>query len=319
MGKPRIIINPTPLIRKQAGQMRKLIGLWNGRKDKAAPLPILDGKPSFLASNKGLTQTHVTRRQIVLNRHFTEIISDVLANNLKRELRDMGTSITSIETKAWNKGVRIFYTTSKPFNLDLHNNLNSLITLLRAAISERRLIGRVPIINFVYDETALFERQLDQALANIKLDPEQETKTLVKSSSDKLTSTPKGLADQEPVVIGRNFSAPCDMSNTILGLDYPKFYDRVAAKLERGRGESSRIISHSALAGQVFPFIKPDNGITDEDNPMTRIIKMNQFIVSQKKKSTHLARLKRKQELLARDAFKWDYPEEEFEREENIV
>lgn len=317
MGQKRLILRPTSFLRKQAGQMRKLIGLWDNSKEKSIPSPIIDGKPDFLAKTRGLNQTYVTRRQIVLNRHFTEIISDILANNLKRNLDEVGATITSIETKAWNKGVRVFYSTERPFDVDIHRNLNSLITKLRAAIAERQLIGKTPMINFVYDETVRSEQELNNALSSINLPAEEKSKELVTAIRDKLGLHKLSNDSPKPQFSAKNFSAPQDMSNTILGFDYPKYYNQVAARLERGRAESARMPSNVTLASDAG-FLKPPVTYRDDVDPMERIMNMQKFVIRQKKKSEYLAKQRRKQELLSRNEYQWDLPEEENGTEDSL-
>lgn len=315
MGKPRIIILPTPMLRKQVGQMNKLFGLWensNKRKDdtytRINPPVVKDGTPAFLSQTKGLNTKYVTRRQIVLNRHFTEIISDVLALNLKKQLHDMDVTVTSIETKAWNKGVSVFYTTSRPFNDQLHTELKQLVHQLRIALTERRLIGRTPHVNFVFDRSKMLEKSLDESLERAKLHSEEETR-LVSQMATQLHIT-KNLGSPGTKLISKRYEAPSDMKNTLAGLDYPKLFDEVALKLERGRAETSRMIPNNSLFPAAIPIFRAPREDEDLEDPYTRITRMQKFIVSQKQKSEKLARIRRKKELLSRDSYKWTTADE---------
>lgn len=310
-----MILFPTSMLRKQAGQMHKLLGLWKKKVDQKEtnlnPMPkptMTQGQPDFLSNDKGLNTIFVTRRQIVMNRHFTEIISDVLANNLKKDLTELGVKITSIETKAWNKGVRVFYTVDK-FDQDVHDQLNSLITKLRSAVTERQLIGRTPLINFVYDKSVELIRDLDIILDQVKLDEPEKSSDLIKPTSGNLQARPNKVGG-EPKLIAKNFFAPRDMSNMTLGLDYASLYNEVASKLERGRAQSSRVNENvSLMSGK--PIFRAPIENTEEEDPTQRVLKMQKFIVSQKKKSDISAKVRRRNELLYRDSIKWDVPEEE--------
>lgn len=318
MGKKRMILFPTSILRKQAGQMRKLLGLWDkkpGQKEtNSNPLPeptMTQGLPDFLSNDKGLNTRFVTRRQIVLNRHFTEIISDVLANNLKKDLSDMGVQITSIETKAWNKGVRVFYTVDNLFNHDVHNQLNSLITKLTSAVTERQLIGRTPMINFVYDKSMELNRNLDNVLSQVKLNDPEESSDLVEPTSSDL-KVRQNKVSGESRFVNKDFFAPDDMSNMTLGLNYASLYNEVASKLERGRAQSSRVHENVSLMSGKPIFRAPIENI-DEEDPTLRVQKMQKFLISQKKKSDVSAKVRRRMELLHRDSIKWDAPEEQAE------
>lgn len=310
MGRGKIIILPTSTLRKKAGFMRKLLGQWDDNKKttKVNPMPnMTHGCPDFLRDDKGLDSKYVNRRQIVLNRHFTEVISDVLANNLRTNLSDIGVRVTSIETKAWNEGIRVYYARDKSFNQSIHVELNSLVAKLRSAVAERQLIGRTPHIHFVYDKTSEIYHSLDAALEKLEInEPKESTEPVRISSSGVQTSKTKYSGESK--FFSKTFSAPEDMGNTVLGLDYPMLYNEVATKLERGRAESSRMSENVTLMSQKPMFRAPFDNIEDSD-PIERVLKMQKFLISQRKKSDFAAKLRRRKELLQRDAIKWDVPE----------
>lgn len=322
MGRPRINIRPTPVIRKAAGQMRKLLGLWENSKREKAKTPLgnnanprpmaKEGNPQFLTASQGLQTGFITRRQIVLNRHFTEIISDVLANNLRGELSRLGINITSIETKAWNKGVDIFYSPGKPFDDTTHRDLNSLVGQLRFAITERGLIGRTPPLNFVYDEASELNRTIEEALKDVEIKKPPDETCLTQNKGKELWAN-KSLGFKDSTLVSNRFSAPVDMNNMTLGLDYPSLYNEVVAKLERSRGESSRMAPNISLLS-TRPLMRAPIEDCGED-PATRIARMQKFLVNQKKKKEYLAKVRRKQELLYREGVRWEWPDEEGETE----
>lgn len=301
------------MLRKQIGQMQKLLGVWSKGKNRDLADREMNlsnnkderklGIPDFLSQTRGVRTTYVNRRQIVLNRHFTEIISDVLATNFRQDLNALGIKITSIETKAWNKGVSVFYSLNTPYNDDTHKKLKDLVVHLRTALTQRQLTGRTPHVNFVYDKSILVERSLEDALSKINLN-ENEEKRVMLSESDQLYVS-KNLGSQEQKLISKRFIAPSDMNNNMLGLNYPLIYDEVAVKLSQGRGESSRIVTDSSLVSEAKPLFRGPKEDMNELDPRTRLLRMQKFIISQKQKSAHMSRLRRKQEILASDAMKW--------------
>lgn len=321
MGGGRIIIRPTPIIRKQLGQFKKLFNLYE--QSKAAtlrknPIPQTSGSPQFLKESHGIGQTHITRRQIVLNRHFTEIISDVLANDMRKQLIDIGVSITSIETRAWDRGIRIFYTTKNQFEKNLHDDLNKISPKLRASISERQLIGIIPRIDFVYDDLAELDKKIDKVLEQAKngLNEEPSVDVTTRTGSFELNRPNyEKTKNEEAEPESRKFTSPRDMSNMMLGLNYEGLYNDVIQKQLRGRGKSSRILSTESLATKEPIFNLPRNDPEEEEDPTTRIMRMQKFLVSQRKKSEVLSKVRRRKELLYRDQIKWDLPEEECDDE----
>lgn len=267
-----------------------------------------EGVPNFLAQRRGLNTKFVTRRQVVMNRHFTEIISDVLSNSMKNDFSDLGITITSIETKAWNKGVDVFYYVDDGFAQDKHQQLKALIQHLSASVTERRLIGRTPVINFVLDRSIEVDKKLEDAMKKAESlqkvpTPNQLVKT-VKSS----LKTNRNYTETSSNLTPHMFSAPKDMTNSIFGLDYETLYNHAASQLERGRALSTRTRPSDNVILSAPPIIKGPPINTEEEDPIRRIVNMQKFLINQKKKTERLGRMRRLEEILARDANRWEYP-----------
>lgn len=319
MGKPRLLTRPTPMLRKQIGQMAKLLGVWKssrlkvdetGIETKSCVRPTMNtGRPSFLGKNDGLDSICTSRRQVVLNRHYTEIVSDVLSLELKKEFEKFNITITSIETGIGNKSLGIYYTTNQVFDPNLHDSLNSIVGLLTRAIAERDIIGRVPLISFVYDKVAEIDNNLNAALRSVDIKPPQEDKDLTISTTNTVSEVNSSTPEEQCFVSNR-FSAPVGMVNAMAGLDYPSLYDQVSSKLAHGRAKSSRMIPPTTLANQQPLLRVPMEPHGESADATHRVLQMQKFLLSQRKKSEYVAKLKRKQQLLFRDAYKWDVAEE---------
>lgn len=303
------------MVRKAAGQLHKMFGMWEtGQRSGAAerrnpPALSTEGKPTFITQTEGIDRRHLTRRQIVLNRHFTEILSDVLSLDYKSQLTKLGARITSIETKSWNKGVSIFYILDKSFDKNIHDQLNSLITQLRYAVAERRLLGYTPLIQFVYDEAAESQRELDDLLGRLDIKKPEKDLSIMEQQSNQVKAA-QNVASSTKMLEQRHFSAPMDMNNTLFGLDYPALYDEAASKLERGRGVSSRMPHVNSLFTSRPLFRETLHHEVDNEDPAIRIKKIQRFVVAQRKKNEHHARVRRKQEILAREQNMWEVPED---------
>lgn len=317
MGHSKIFLRPTPLARKQLGQMAKLFGLWDNSKlrdasiMKANPqITMREGAPDFLSQTKGLGAKFVTRRQVVLNRHFTEIVSDVLAINYGKKLNELDIRISSIETKAWNKGVRIFYSRDGPYDEVIHRELVSLEPAIRYEISQRRLIARAPKVNFVFDATLEFNRTLDESLERLEIKNNESKSLTVKNVNATELKITKNVGSLEEKLISKKFIAPPDMTNTILGLNYPEMYDEVTTNFIRGRGESSRMAANQnylANPKPLFREIRPETEV--EDDPVKRLLSMKRFMVNQKLKTQKMACERRKKEILEATKNKWVEPD----------
>lgn len=321
MGRPKIILRPTPSIRKQAGQLMKLFAIWPGASKSSVRVSsksndsVSEGVPRFLAQKKGIDTKFITRRQVVLNRHFTELVSDVMSNSIVKQLSSLGVTITSIETKAWNKGLDIFYYSDQGTSIELQKELNSLIVKLRKELTDQHLIGQTPNIRFVADKTIQASKLLDQALANSNVKPQNEELQVTKLEPNSIDISSKTQPKFNCDPKGIKFNAPKDMSNMTLGLDYSKMYDEVASKLEYGRAQSTRIRPSDAIAKSTPTLFNQFPNELSKDDPMQRIIKMQNFLISQRKRSDRIAKQRRLDELLARDAVKWDIPPPDLEEE----
>ena len=312
MGKPKIIIRPTPVLSKQIGQMRKLLGVYSKKKVQNLERRQLEepthaqkeGIPVFLSQTRGVRTSHVTRRQFMLNRHFTEIISDILATEFKHTIDELGINVTSIETKAWNKGVSVFYRTKEDSDYETRRKLRALVVHLRAAITERRLIGRTPHVSFVYDQSCLLDEKLDDAINKVNISEKEETSVLASNSNELYIA--KDLGSNEQTLISKRFVAPSDMDNTVFGLNYPLLYDEVALKLSRGRGDASRMTKNTNFLVSAKPLFRAPIEDLNELDPATRLLRMRKFIVSQKQKSVNLSRKQRLNEIISRfDTFRF--------------
>lgn len=321
MGK--FFIRPSSILDKQVGQLKKLFCLWDKNKGTrkqtilADPRPELkkdttqfEGIPNFLAQKKGLNTKFITRRQIVMNRHFTEIISDVLLNEMSEyKLSELGITITSIETKAWNKGVDIYYYKNNKNTDSEQIKLDDFICELRAAITERGLIGRTPNIRFVLDRSIESDSKMNAAFSNLEGLYKKENETqVVEISDNNLKASTLNTNRNKGKFVARSFHAPNDMTNTLLSIDYPKLYDQIAAKMERGRAISARTNPSGKVALNTPPLIRGPPPDQDAIDPLNRIINMQKFLINQRKKTERLGRERRLQQILARDANRWDVP-----------
>lgn len=334
MGHAKLITRPTPLAFKVHNKLNKMLGLLPVRKSEQRRrdleihnikpfrrIEYTNSEPKFLSQNHGQDGRVVTRRQVILNRHFTEILSDVLANDIDVQLSDIGIRITSIETKPWGAGVDIFYASKDPFKYPLHASLQkTLVTDLRAAVAERKLIGYVPPINFVYDNTVLADQILDKAFGDAPKSAERAPSELITLKQNEATELTQPSYTGKPDFFAKMFDAPADMTNNVYGLDYRRIYNIIAEKMPRGRGQSERMIPHQSVAAQ-GPFIhipKQKKQSDSSEDPEVRIREMRRFIVRQRKKIDFQAKLRRKEELLHRDSVKWDLPGDEAPDEEDL-
>lgn len=311
--------------------MANLLGKWDSRMkgvaphdfiSKRNPMPVIkDGIPIFLQETHKIDQRAVSRREVVLNRHFTEILSDVLSNTLKNEFTSMNVQISSIETRAWMKGVRVFYYTNEPFDQHLHDQLRKLVPKLRLAISERNLTGKVPPVDFVYDLARMQEHAINEAIKRLPPIEEKEATDLVESKPHQLQEAKKSMKSSERAdVESKNFTAPDDMQNFMLGVDYATLYNEVITKFEKGRGKSARMNPQNFIANTTMLFKDPaENPDKEVEDPMLRYRKMQVFMMNQRKKADHFARIKRREELVASDSYKWELPDEPQEEDEEVL
>lgn len=325
MGRRKIMNLPTSMFQKSVNHIGKLFGMWDKKtktQSKTHIQPnIFTGVPVFIRGTESISTKHTSRRQIVLNRYLTEIISDVLANNdMNRQLSEMKISITGIEAKIWSKGVSIFFTSdSKKLDSEVEDSLVDIKTDIIKALALRKLVGRVPQVNFVWDRNAKFEEFLDSQIEKAKEKPPSfkitsdisilaQDKSLIESVSGDLGAN--DISDKK----FKGFTFPPDMTNTCYGLDYINLYNKVGVKFTHGRAESERKLgpNHTLTPPTLFSgggFIHPPKEDMISDNildPATRLKQMKKFVINQRKKSERLARESRKAQLLHHSNISWE-------------
>ncbi|XP_055641164.1 uncharacterized protein LOC129778328 [Toxorhynchites rutilus septentrionalis] len=221
--------------RKQGKVFHKLMDASRHRKivfDSDGPT--LQSTPSTSILVRGKESS---RRLAVLNKLFMEQITDLLTTGRNSEkLAGHGLQISKVKFASDLHEVNVFWFTSNKPDPDTEHLLESIAGGLRHELSQLRLIGQVPRINFVKDKTNDLMMDLQDALDKSdygKGFSPKTTNALLKSETELEIRLPseireqiKSLNDHSTDFQGNQDSIPT-MRNDTMGLDYASLMNRI--------------------------------------------------------------------------------------------
>lgn len=162
----------------------------------------------------------MTIRDKLFMEHITSLVSMGAVPDIVQE----GIEITDVKITADFKYVNIYWI---PSNNDIYSSVSEEVLekyarIIRHELSQLRVIGFVPPIQFVENKKFLYQKEVERRLQMIKLDEDSEQVELVSSSAS--TEDREAIVDDNSVI--DEFQLPV-MRNDVLGLDYSRIMGRV--------------------------------------------------------------------------------------------
>lgn len=201
--------------------------------------------PLAITNSKGQGKES-TRRINVLNKLFMEQITDLMATGeYSEELVGYGIQISRVKVTPDYHGINVFWFSRDNHNdMDIGRLLKRISGGLRHELSQLRLIGQVPKLNFVKDKTYGLTADLDGVLrrADYGEDFVPTDRTLMLKSELKLQvelprtvrSEIDKLEDEIDYPIEDQRALPA-MRNDILGLDQEAIMNKIKRSLNKNR------------------------------------------------------------------------------------
>lgn len=277
---------------------------------------VSQGAPNFLTRNKGDRRT-ISRRQKMLNYHFMQGITDVLANeDIGKVVEENEVKITHVEVNQHYNILNVFWSTTK---LDINavaTELKALTGILNKKMYEKNFMTLVPDIRFCYDKGIMSLDTVD---------------SLLKKTGHKSTFKPQDFVPPTEVATGYHFMNPLgprirakkvalfaeefaksqetvyddkinykftkfvyppDMRLDAVGLDYEKIMNQVLVHVNRIRSDSRQNV-HVADPLPPAVWIEDHRIPTDHEKmqmqkPDTtiRLSTMRNFIIEHRRKRT---------------------------------
>ncbi|KAI1296917.1 hypothetical protein HDE_05198 [Halotydeus destructor] len=307
----------------------KLLGTYEKSKQQIlhpTSVVVAKGAPKFLTETRGHSKT-IYRRQIVLNKHFMECITDVLlTESIGNDLQKYGVHITQVEVDIHYNYLNVFWIAPNQDILEVGRQLNMMTGKLHKAIIEKNFMGRVPTVKFNHDQTtstvSTVQTKLKEADYGKNFKPSDPTKfappTQVATGKPKVelltTYFKKRVAvfNAEQARLNSmaadssgykvpTFQCPADMNLNILGIEYLKIMNKVLFTAKRSRAEhrgfnpvADPLPPAEWISPPIFPPDEPEN-LSVESSPKYRMDVMKRFMVDNKKKRERMSRQARRE------------------------
>lgn len=233
-------------LKKQGTILNKLLhGSDKGKRKWYADKNAVLATPLAIASSKGQGKES-TRRINVLNKLFMEQITDLMATGEhSEELVGYGIQISRVKVSSDYHGINVFwFARDNRHDMDIGRLLKRISGGLRHELSQLRLIGQVPKLNFVKDKTYGLTADLDGVLrrADYGEDFVPTDRTMMLKSEFKLQvelprtvrSEIDKLEDEIDYPVEDQRTLPA-MRNDILGLDQEAIMGKIRRSLSRNK------------------------------------------------------------------------------------
>uniref|UniRef100_A0A1Q3F6H6 Putative ribosome-binding factor a mitochondrial n=1 Tax=Culex tarsalis TaxID=7177 RepID=A0A1Q3F6H6_CULTA len=233
-------------LKKQGTILNKLLhGSDKGKRKWYADRNTVLATPLAITNSKGQGKES-NRRISVLNKLFMEQITDLMATGEHaEELVGYGIQISRVKVSSDYHGINVFWFSRDNHNdMDIGRLLKRISGGLRHELSQLRLIGQVPKLNFVKDKTYGLTADLDGALrrADYGEDFVPTDRTLMLKSEFKLqVELPRNvrseidkLEDEIDYPVEDQRALPA-MRNDILGLDQEAIMGKIRRSLNKNK------------------------------------------------------------------------------------
>lgn len=298
--------------------MKKLMHKQSQRElIHAKGVVVSEGAPNFLSLNKGHQRT-ITRRQKMLNYHFMEGITDILATeDIGKVVREEEVRITHVEIGQHYNILNIFWTTDKANVTEVAARLKAITGALNKKMVEKNFMTVIPDIRFVYDRNKMSVESVDVLLKKSGLKPAYNPKNFAPPTEiatgyqfrdplgprirakrvalffEEFKKSQETAYADEINYRNQRFVFPPDMRLDAQGLDYERLMNQVLAHMIRSRSEQCR---HNVYVADPLPpavwiedhKLPPDHEKMREQKPDTtiRLSTMRSFIVEHRRKRT---------------------------------
>ncbi|XP_011871908.1 PREDICTED: uncharacterized protein LOC105564265 [Vollenhovia emeryi] len=227
-------------MRKLISEGRKSKRKWYDADLRGASINPTDASPS--ASTQ--------RRMMMRDKLFMEHITDMMSMGQVSDIVKGDVEITHVQITADFKHVNVYYI---PNNYDTsvsQEALQKCARIIRHELSQLRVIGVVPPIQFVENKQYSMQREIDRRLAMINFEEASE----VSLEPAQVDASGMGDADQ---TARKESTANCDseaddfytklpMRHDVLGLDHHKIMSRIVIAVSKSRKAAQRRMSRDS-------------------------------------------------------------------------
>lgn len=180
---------------------------------------------------------HTQRRMAIRDKLFMEYITDQISMGEVSDIINTGIEITHVKITADFKCINVFwiYSNDNAASLVTEEELQRCAKIIRHELSQLRVIGVVPPIQFVKNKQFFIEKEVEEKLAIIasEQDIDESYPEEIQLAASRISATKKNQTLQEEPLSNNDSEideSPMQlpvMRHDVLGLDHHKIMSRV--------------------------------------------------------------------------------------------
>ncbi|XP_012540384.1 uncharacterized protein LOC105838967 [Monomorium pharaonis] len=188
---------------------------------------------------------HTKRRMMIRDKLFMEHITDMVSMGEVSDIIKGGIEITHVKITPDFKCVNVFYIPSNDSSVD-QEALQKCAGIIRHELSQLRVIGIVPPIQFVQNRQYFIQKEVDRRLAMLKFEEDSEI------LSEQLNISEPDNVDQTLHEESNNTVHDCEtdriyiqlpvMRHDVLGLDHHKIMSRISIAVSKSKKAAQKRI-----------------------------------------------------------------------------
>ncbi|CAK9831740.1 Putative ribosome-binding factor A, mitochondrial [Anthophora retusa] len=294
-------------ISRQSKFMNKLINRDQSKRD---PLEFITNPNG--ASKKTLS-VHTVRRMTVLNKVFMEYITDMMSTGeINPEIPNKNIEISHIKITPDFKTVNVHWMDNDPQNSNTEELLKECAFKLRHELSQLRVIGNVPLIQFVKCKNTQKLKEVEQKLQTLNLG-EDSMPNLYPDAMYHTVSASR-IDHDEKVENGESLNNSKDtfsvtvpiMQHNVFGLDHHRIMSKIKVSLNKAKNCKKK------TNVQIRSFSPSEQNVENISNFLTDKEEKEQFTKFLKQNRKEQKR-KHKLQLAKTDSFIYDNEQQEDE------
>ncbi|XP_029160240.1 uncharacterized protein LOC114932250 [Nylanderia fulva] len=275
--------------------MKKLMhGTHKSRRKWYDPKTDLQSTIDIKQSNQTIS-AQTMRRMVVRDKLFMKHITDLMSMGEVSDIIKGGIEITCVKITSDFKYVNVFWihTTDNISSFVSEEALQQCARIIRHELSQLRVIGIVPPIQFVQDKQFSMATEVEKRLAAINLDNETHSEPIQWNDShtdiiETLHSQPDTNHDSK---IDEPYIEFPVMRHDVLGLDHHKIMSQIIASVSK----SKEAVQRRTLVDMDFNVDSSSNLVPKENNFLTQKEQkqiFSEFLVAKRKEERRLRRTK---------------------------
>ncbi|KYN00056.1 Putative ribosome-binding factor A, mitochondrial [Cyphomyrmex costatus] len=243
---------------------------------------------------------HVQRRMIIRDKLFMQHITDMMSMGQVFDIIKENIEITHVKITRDFKYVNVFYIPSSNSSVN-QEALQNCARIIRHELSQLRIIGIVPPIQFVEDKHYIREKEVEKRLAMINfeetneiLSEQMESDIFDVNSVDQISYKKKPVVNDDSKTDEFYIQLPI-MRHDVLGLNHHLIMSRITSAVSKSKkAEQRRIWNMNTDTDKSDPVSKEVEILTQEEQRKI----FSDFLIKRRRETRRMNRLNNQKKLL---------------------